>query len=141
MGYKLYERPWRAPTTNSRLSLGLEIEASRKNVETSTNETLTRSVDFFPINYEIMPIEELKISFSAGATYLFTDETVFALAEKTKKKDIAFVYKAGLNYQTALPCLSLGLDYKIRTGKFKENKLSDEWSPSITFDFLKDCKP
>jgi len=141
LGYKFHEKPWRAPTTNSRLSLGLEVEASRKKVETSTNETLTRSVDFFPINYKFFPIEDLTFSLSAGATYLFTDETVLSSAVTTKNKDVAFVYKAGVSYQTALPCLSLGVDYKIRTGKFTENKLSDEWSPKITFNFLKDCRP
>ncbi|MCH9027155.1 MAG: hypothetical protein IIA05_08590, partial [Proteobacteria bacterium] len=138
-GFSFREKWWASPTTNSKFSTALAVDLSWKEVDTNAASTVTRAADFLPLSFSIAPIEPLKISASAGIAYLETEELDIVSGIKDSRDDVAHVYKIGVSYQTSMPCLALGVEYKIRTDKVFSERLSYEWLPTMTFDLLKTC--
>lgn len=138
IGYALDEKPW-ITTDRSKTSFTFKVDAARKEVGTTESRTLTRSVDLIPFKFSYWPTDSLKLSFSAGAGFLFTDKLDRLTSVEVKKRDLAFVYTVGASYQMAVKCLSLGVDYTIRTDELTSGKRSYDWMPVLTINFLEPC--
>lgn len=138
IGYTFAEKLM-AATRRTKTAFTFQLDAARKQVRTTESRTLTRSVDLIPFKFAYKPTEDLQLSFSAGAGFLFTDKLDRLTSVEAKERDLAFVYTLGAHYQMAVECISLGVDYTIRTGELMSDKLAHEWTPVLTIDFLKPC--
>lgn len=139
IGYSFRERTWRVPTTNSRVAVGMSIVLGQKDVETASTQTVSTTLDFFPVAWTLKPNKKLTFTLEGGIAYVRTDELSFTSGERSRLDDGAFVYKFGTAYQTGLPCLSLGIDYTVRTDNLLQKRLSSEIMPTMTVNFLKSC--
>ena len=139
-GFSFIETSRQLPVLNLKYSTALAFDFSWKEVDTDEASTVTKAADFLPLSYSVSPVKSLTFSASAGFAYLETEELDVASGVRDSRDDLAYVYKLGTTYQTVLPCLSLGLEYKIRTEEVFSERLSYEWLPTLTFDFTKSCK-
>lgn len=139
LGFSVKAKQFATPLSNSRVATAFAVDLSWKETDSDEASSVTRAADLLPISFSISPIESLKFTSSAGISYFETEELDIETGIKEAAEDWAFAYKLGISYQTNLPCLSFGVEYKIRTNDVFGQRLSYEWLPVASVNLLKPC--